>query len=93
MKKRFQLSLLATTLLLIAGTAQAKVTGLPDFTELVEDAGPAVVDGQIVVRDFLSLTIGLDHDIIDGAPGARFVNRFKGLIESAYGLPGSPITP
>lgn len=48
---------------------------------------PAVVDGQIVVRDFLSLTIGLDHDIIDGAPGARFVNRFKALIESAYGLP------
>jgi pyruvate/2-oxoglutarate dehydrogenase complex dihydrolipoamide acyltransferase (E2) component len=35
----------------------------------------------------LSLTIGLDHDIIDGAPAARFVNRFKGLIESAYGLP------
>jgi hypothetical protein len=48
---------------------------------------PAVVDGQIVIRDFLSLTIGLDHDIIDGAPAARFVNRFKGLIESAYGLP------
>lgn len=48
---------------------------------------PAVIDDQIVVRDFLSLTIGVDHDIIDGAPAARFVNRFKDLIESAYGLP------
>jgi pyruvate/2-oxoglutarate dehydrogenase complex dihydrolipoamide acyltransferase (E2) component len=47
---------------------------------------PAVVDGQIVVREFLNLTIGLDHDIIDGAPAARFINRFKDLIESAYGL-------
>ena len=47
---------------------------------------PAVVGGQIAVRDFLSLTIGLDHDIIDGAPAARFINRLKDLIESAYGL-------
>jgi len=47
---------------------------------------PAVVDEQIVVREFLNLTIGLDHDIIDGAPAARFVNRFKGLIERAHGL-------
>ena len=45
------------------------------------------MDGQIVVRDFLSLTIGLDHDIIDGAPAARFTNRFIELIEDAYGLP------
>jgi pyruvate/2-oxoglutarate dehydrogenase complex dihydrolipoamide acyltransferase (E2) component len=47
---------------------------------------PAVIEGQIVVRDFLNLTIGLDHDIIDGAPAARFINHFKELIESAYGL-------
>jgi pyruvate/2-oxoglutarate dehydrogenase complex dihydrolipoamide acyltransferase (E2) component len=48
---------------------------------------PAVVDSQIVVREFLSLTIGLDHDIIDGAPAARFIKRLKELIESAYSLP------
>jgi pyruvate/2-oxoglutarate dehydrogenase complex dihydrolipoamide acyltransferase (E2) component len=47
---------------------------------------PAVVEGQIVAREFLNLTIGLDHDIIDGAPAARFINHFKDLIESAYGL-------
>jgi pyruvate/2-oxoglutarate dehydrogenase complex dihydrolipoamide acyltransferase (E2) component len=47
---------------------------------------PGIVDGQIVRREFLSLTIGFDHDIVDGAPAARFVNRLKNLIESAYGL-------
>jgi len=50
---------------------------------------PAVIDGQIAVREFLNITIGLDHDIIDGAPAARFTQRFKELIESAYGLPES----
>lgn len=47
---------------------------------------PAVVDGQIAIREFLSLTIGLDHDIIDGAPAARFINRLTELIENAHGL-------
>jgi pyruvate/2-oxoglutarate dehydrogenase complex dihydrolipoamide acyltransferase (E2) component len=47
---------------------------------------PGVVDGQIAVRDYLSLTISFDHDIIDGAPAARFTQRLKELIESGYGL-------
>jgi len=45
-----------------------------------------VVDGHTVVRECLSLTISVDHDIIDGAPAARFTRRFKELIESGYGL-------
>ena len=47
---------------------------------------PGVVDGQIAIREYLSLTISFDHDIIDGAPAARFVQRLKELIESGYGL-------
>ena len=47
---------------------------------------PAVVDGQVAVSEFLNLTVGMDHDIIDGAPAARFITRFKNLIEDAYGL-------
>jgi pyruvate/2-oxoglutarate dehydrogenase complex dihydrolipoamide acyltransferase (E2) component len=50
---------------------------------------PGVVNGQIVMRDYLSLTISFDHDIIDGAPAARFTRRLKDLIESGYGLPDS----
>jgi pyruvate/2-oxoglutarate dehydrogenase complex dihydrolipoamide acyltransferase (E2) component len=47
---------------------------------------PGVVDGRIAIRDYLSLTISLDHEIIDGAPAARFIRRLKELIEGGYGL-------
>jgi pyruvate/2-oxoglutarate dehydrogenase complex dihydrolipoamide acyltransferase (E2) component len=46
---------------------------------------PGVVDGHIALREYLSLTISFDHDIIDGAPAARFTERLKELIESGYG--------
>jgi pyruvate/2-oxoglutarate dehydrogenase complex dihydrolipoamide acyltransferase (E2) component len=47
---------------------------------------PVVIDGQIEIRERLSITVSFDHDIIDGAPAARFTERFKDLIELGYGL-------
>jgi pyruvate/2-oxoglutarate dehydrogenase complex dihydrolipoamide acyltransferase (E2) component len=47
---------------------------------------PGVMDGRIEIREYLSLTVSFDHDIIDGAPAARFTECFKDLIENAYGL-------
>jgi pyruvate/2-oxoglutarate dehydrogenase complex dihydrolipoamide acyltransferase (E2) component len=47
---------------------------------------PGVVDGRIEIREYLSVTISFDHDIVDGAPAARFVQRLKELIECGYGL-------
>jgi pyruvate/2-oxoglutarate dehydrogenase complex dihydrolipoamide acyltransferase (E2) component len=47
---------------------------------------PGVIDGRIEIREYLCMTICFDHDMIDGAPAARFTQRFKELIESAYGL-------
>jgi pyruvate/2-oxoglutarate dehydrogenase complex dihydrolipoamide acyltransferase (E2) component len=44
------------------------------------------LDGHIVNREYLSLTVSVDHNLIDGAPAARFTERFKELIESGYGL-------
>jgi pyruvate/2-oxoglutarate dehydrogenase complex dihydrolipoamide acyltransferase (E2) component len=44
------------------------------------------VDGRIEPRQVLSLTIIFDHDIIDGAPAARFTRKLVELIESGYGL-------
>jgi pyruvate/2-oxoglutarate dehydrogenase complex dihydrolipoamide acyltransferase (E2) component len=44
------------------------------------------VDGQPTTREYLSLTVSFDHRMIDGAPAARFTERFKALIESGYGL-------
>jgi pyruvate/2-oxoglutarate dehydrogenase complex dihydrolipoamide acyltransferase (E2) component len=47
---------------------------------------PGVIDGRIEVRDFLSITVLVDHDTVDGAPAARFISRFAELVEGAYGL-------
>jgi pyruvate/2-oxoglutarate dehydrogenase complex dihydrolipoamide acyltransferase (E2) component len=47
---------------------------------------PGVIEGQIAIREYLDLTISFDHDIVDGAPAARFAQKLKGLIESSYGL-------
>ena len=55
------------------------------------DEKPVPVDGHIALRDHLSLTISFDHDIIDGAPAARFTERLKELIESGYGLDDSMV--
>jgi len=50
---------------------------------------PAIVDDRIEPRELLSLTVIFDHDVVDGAPAARFVKRLVELIESGYGLPES----
>jgi pyruvate/2-oxoglutarate dehydrogenase complex dihydrolipoamide acyltransferase (E2) component len=42
---------------------------------------PGVVDGRIEVREYLSVTISFDHDIVDGAPAVRFAPHWKELIE------------
>lgn len=47
---------------------------------------PGVVDGKIAVRDYLCLTVIVDHDIVDGAVAARFTQRLKELIERGAGL-------
>ena len=47
---------------------------------------PGVVDGRIEIREYLCMTISFDHDIIDGAPAARFTQHLKELIESGYGV-------
>jgi len=47
MKQRITLQFLALLLLLMSLPLAAKVRGLPDFTELVEKAGPAVVNIRV----------------------------------------------
>lgn len=47
---------------------------------------PGVVDHHIEVRQYMSVTVSFDHDVIDGAPAARFIQRLKELIENGHGL-------
>ncbi|AFK20618.1 2-oxo acid dehydrogenase subunit E2 [Haloferax mediterranei ATCC 33500] len=42
---------------------------------------PRVVDGEVVPRKVLTLSLSFDHRIVDGAQGARFTNRVKELLE------------
>jgi pyruvate/2-oxoglutarate dehydrogenase complex dihydrolipoamide acyltransferase (E2) component len=44
---------------------------------------PQVVDGQTAIRDVLDLTLVIDHNVVDGAPAARFSAKFRELLESA----------
>ena len=47
---------------------------------------PILIKGELENRDYLAMTISVDHDIIDGAPGARFVKRLRQFIESGEGI-------
>ena len=44
---------------------------------------PGIHEEKITIREFLNLTISFDHDIVDGAPAARFSNRLVELLETA----------
>lgn len=41
-----------------------------------------VSEGQIVVRQMLTLSLTFDHRLVDGAPAAKFLQFIKSLIES-----------
>jgi pyruvate/2-oxoglutarate dehydrogenase complex dihydrolipoamide acyltransferase (E2) component len=47
---------------------------------------PAVIEERVEPRYLLNLTVAFDHDVVDGAPAARFVKRLVELIENGYGL-------
>ena len=48
---------------------------------------PGYVGDKIERREYLSLTVTLDHDVVDGAPATRFVARLVQLLEEGHGLP------
>ncbi|HET8853490.1 MAG TPA: dihydrolipoamide acetyltransferase family protein [Ktedonobacteraceae bacterium] len=47
---------------------------------------PVVVDGQVVVRDRMKVTLSSDHRAIDGATAARFLQEVKRLLEEPLGV-------
>ncbi|WP_432877363.1 2-oxo acid dehydrogenase subunit E2 [Kribbella sp. CA-245084] len=50
---------------------------------------PIFFQGVLVQREFLQLTVSLDHDIVDGAPAARFVGRLRDLLKAGDGIRSS----
>lgn len=47
---------------------------------------PVIVDGQVVVRDQMKVTLSSDHRALDGAIAARFLQEIKKLLEEPFGL-------
>lgn len=68
--------------------------GIKEFTAIINppEAGifaigaakptPVVRDGEIVVRNIMSVTMSCDHRVIDGATGAKFLQTFKQMLEN-----------
>lgn len=67
--------------------------GIEEFTAVINppEAGiiaigavkerPVAVDGEVVVRPRMRLTMSCDHRVIDGAQGARFLMTLKSFLE------------
>jgi pyruvate dehydrogenase E2 component (dihydrolipoamide acetyltransferase) len=51
---------------------------------------PVGLEGKIVLRDMVALSLSFDHRLVDGAPAAHFLQRIKTLVERAalFGLEG-----
>ena len=47
---------------------------------------PVVVDGEVVVRPIMGLCLTIDHRIVDGMNGAKFMVDLKHLIENPMEL-------
>ena len=67
--------------------------GIEEFTAIINppnsailavgaaEARPVVVDGNVVVRDRMKLTMSCDHRVIDGATGAEFLKTLRSYVE------------
>jgi len=47
---------------------------------------PVALNGEVVVRPMLTLSVSFDHRVVDGARGAEFLDTLAGLIEEPAGL-------
>ena len=65
----------------LTGTPQATLFALGAVVDK-----PVVREGKVVPAKVLSLTAIFDHDVVDGAPAARFIRRLQELIETAAAL-------
>jgi pyruvate dehydrogenase E2 component (dihydrolipoamide acetyltransferase) len=49
-------------------------------------AKPVGLDGQVVLREMVALSLSFDHRLVDGAPAGRFLQRIKQLVERPFAL-------
>lgn len=69
----------------IGGTYATPILNYPEVAILgmhKMEQRAVVRDGQIVIRDMMTMSMSFDHRVIDGAKGVRFMNEVKKWIES-----------
>ena len=49
---------------------------------------PVREDGEVVYKDYIGLSLTIDHQVIDGAPGAKFLMQVKENIQNIDKLAG-----
>ncbi|HFD16637.1 MAG TPA: pyruvate dehydrogenase complex dihydrolipoamide acetyltransferase [Rhodospirillales bacterium] len=67
----------------------AAVINPPQACILAVGAGekrPVVRDGALAVATVMTVTLSVDHRVVDGALGARFLQAFKALVEDPLAL-------
>lgn len=47
---------------------------------------PGVKDNKIEIREYIYITVSVDHDVVDGAPAVRALSHLTKLLETGYGL-------
>ena len=84
MQKRF--GVIGVTAVGMFGSGPMWLTPLTSATVTVAVGAiakrPVLVDGGLQELEHLCLTVSFDHDIVDGAPAARFTSRFAELLSS-----------
>ncbi len=72
--------------------------GIEEFTAIINppnsaiiaigaaEQRPVVIDGQVVVRDRMKVTMSCDHRVIDGAAGAEYLKTLRQFIEQPLRL-------
>jgi len=65
----------------VVNTPQAAILSVGRIADRV-----VPVDGQVVIRPMMVLTLSLDHRVVDGARAAQFLDDLAQLIEDPWGL-------
>ena len=72
--------------------------GVDGFTPILNDgqtailgvgrtvSKPAVKDGEVVVRELSTLSLSVDHQVVDGASAAAFMRRLQQALERPEAL-------
>jgi pyruvate/2-oxoglutarate dehydrogenase complex dihydrolipoamide acyltransferase (E2) component len=91
--KRFNGTVLVTSVGMFGARAGWGIP-LPGHTLAITIGGiepkPVMVGEVLENREHLCLTVSLDHDVVDGGPAARFVQRFADFVEQGAGIDTPP---